>query len=87
MPDNRHQFHWLKKESENSHQAWLDLILFYLLWENLSNWKSADVTHFGNPSIYSSYEVVSESNGVKVAVGQSTPDAIMEGHSSMFSLN
>lgn len=35
MPDNRHQFHWLKKKSENSHRVRLDLILWYLLWRTL----------------------------------------------------
>lgn len=38
--------------------------------ENLGHWKSVGVTHSNNPSVYSSYEVACESNGVKVAVGQ-----------------
>lgn len=60
------------------------LTSFYgIIVENLGHWKSVGVTHSNNPS----YEAVCESHGVKVAVGQSTPVAIMEGYSWMFSLN
>lgn len=46
--------------------------------------ESLQASHSENPSIYSSYDIVCESNGGKVIVGESSPVAIMEGHAECF---